>query len=155
MLRLDLRKNRHSRAPAFSPYKLAGKIFLSCAPRRKISLRSSGHDSPMRDTSFRMAEEVPVLSYAFDSEGVATVRHAARMHKRSLGILQQLFNNRFRFASVRDLGIDHVVVCIVRAEHATIAKGGWIFARRAVAFARLGVNEDRATLGIRMTRRNW
>src|SRR4029453_7740574 len=95
-----------------------------------------------------------VPSYAFGSKGVATVRHAARMHKRSLGILQQLFNNRFRFASVHDLGIDHVVICIVSAEHATIAEGGWIFARRAVAFARLGVNENRPTLRIRMTGRN-
>src|SRR4029453_8831452 len=150
MLRLELRKNRHSRVPAFSPYKLAGKIFLSCAPRRKISLRSSGRDSPMRDTSFRMAEEVPVLSYAFDSESVTTVRHAANVHERSLGILQELFNNRFRFASVRDLGIDHVVICIVSAEHATLAKVGPIFVRRAVALAMVGVNENRTALGIRM-----
>jgi hypothetical protein len=101
-----------------------------------------------------MEEEVPVLSYAFDSKSVATARHAAHVHERSLGILQQLFNNRFRFASIHDLGIDYVVICIVSAAHATVAKAGWIFARRAVAFARLGVNENRATLRIRMTRWN-
>ena len=95
-----------------------------------------------------------MLSYAFDSEGVATVRHAACMYKRSLGILQQLFNNRFRFASVDDLGIDHVLIRIISAEHATVAKAGWIFARRAVAFARLDVNENRSAFRIRMTRWN-
>ena len=69
-------------------------------------------------------------------------------------ILKQLFNHFFRFISIRGLGIDHIVICIVSAEGAAFAKVCRIFSRRAVPFARLSMNEDRSGLGIRMTRRN-
>jgi hypothetical protein len=76
------------------------------------------------------------------------------MHKRSLRISQQLVDNRFWIFSIRDLGIDHVVVCIVSAKRATIAKIGRIFVSCAVTLAFLGVNKNRSNLGIRMTGRN-
>src|SRR5207244_11157883 len=93
---------------------------------------------------------VLLYSCALDSKSVTPARHAARIHKCSLRILQQLFNNRFRFVSVRDLGIDHVVTCIVSTERATSAKIVRIFVRGAIAFARLSMNEDRSSLRIWM-----
>src|SRR2546428_918760 len=150
-----LRKNRHSRALVFSPSKWAGKKFQSCERRRKRFPQSSDRDSPMRDTSFRMEEEVLVFSYAFDSERVATARHAARMHKRSLGILQQLFNNRFGLVRpVHHFCVDHIELRIVSSHDASLAKVGGEFPCRRIAIAWFGVNEHRAALGIRMTRWN-
>ena len=139
---------------AFSPCMSAGRKSPWCALRCKKFLQNSRRDSRARDTSFPAAEEVRVFSCAFDSKSITTVRHTARIHKCSLGILQQLFNNRFWFASVRDLGIDHTVTGVVSTEHATSAKLARIFACRAVAFARLGMNEDRSSLGIWIARWN-
>src|SRR5438046_280468 len=102
-------KNRHSHVPVFLPCTLAGRKFLWCARRQKRCLRSSDHDRPTRDTSFRMEEEVRVLSYPFDPERVTTAVCTACIHKHSLGILQQRFNDRLRFASIYWFGIDHVV----------------------------------------------
>src|SRR5438132_5638172 len=103
-----------------------------------------------------MANQRHALLYscALDSKSITTVRHAARIHKCSLRILQQLFNNPFWFASVGDFGIDHVVICVVSTEGATSAKVVRIFVRGAISFARFSMNEDRSSLGIRMTRWN-
>src|SRR5882724_1430083 len=131
-----------------------GRKFRWYALRCKKFLQNWRRDSRARDTSFPAAEEVQAFSCAFDSKSITTPRHAPSIHKCSLRISQQLFNNRFRFASVRDLGIDHIVTDVVSTEHATAAKLPRIFARRAVAFARLGMNEDRSTFGIRVTRWN-
>ncbi len=109
MLRSVSRRNRHFRVPAFLPCRLAGKKFPWCARRHRKCLRNSNRDSPRRDTSFPMEEEVRVLSSAFDLHRVTTPGHAACMHKCSLGIFQQLFNHRFGFTSVYNLGVDHVV----------------------------------------------
>ena len=91
-----------------------------------------------------------MFSCTLDSKSVTTAGYAARIHKCSLRILQQLFNNRFRFVYVRNLGIDHVVTCIVSTERATSAKVLRIFVRGAIAFARLSMNEDRSSLRIWM-----
>src|SRR2546429_1966451 len=149
-----LRKNRHSRALVFSPSKWAGKKFQSCERRRKRFPQSSDRDSPGRDTSFRTEEEVLVFSCAFDPERVTTAVCTACIHKRSLGILQQRFNDCLRFVSIYWFGIDHVVICIVSAEDAAAAKIRRNFACCCVALARLFVNENRPRLRIRMTRWN-
>src|SRR5437660_9132850 len=109
MLHSVSRKNPHSRAPAFSPSKLADKKFRSSARRRRKCLRSWNHDLSRRDTSCRTEEEVQALSYAFHSKGVTTAGHATSIHECSLRAFQQLFNHRFGFISVYDLGADHVV----------------------------------------------
>src|SRR5205823_4256783 len=80
--------------------------------------------------------------------------HAARIHEGYLRNLEQLLNYFFRFASVHNLGIDHVVICIISAEDAANAKICRIFRSGAVPFARLSMNEDRASLRVRMTRGN-
>src|SRR6266516_5985953 len=95
-----------------------------------------------------------LYSCALDSKSITTARYAARIHKCSLRILQQLFNNRFWFASVRDLGIDHVVTCIVSTERATSAKIVWIFVRGTITLARFSMNENRSSLRIWMAGRN-
>src|SRR5206468_1806709 len=148
--RLMLQKNRRFRVPVFLPSMWAGRKFRSCGRRCKKFLRSSRRDSRVRDTSFPAAEVVRVFSCALDSKSITTACHAARIHKYSLQILQQLFNNRFWFASVSNLGIDHVVARIVGTKRTTVAKLVRIFARGAVALARIGMNEDRSTLGICM-----
>src|SRR5947207_12003963 len=106
---LASQKNRHSRAPVFWPCTLVGRKFLSCGRRQKKCLQNSSRDPPTRDTSFRMEEEVRVLSYPFDPERVTTAVGTACIHKCGLGILQQRFNERLRFASIYWFGIDHVV----------------------------------------------
>src|ERR1041385_9172650 len=91
----------------------AGRKSPWYALRYKKFLRNSRRDLRVRDTSFPAAEEVRVFSCAFDSKSITTVRHAARIHKCSLRIAQQHFNNGFWFVSVSDFGIDHVVARIV------------------------------------------
>src|SRR5436190_1046280 len=132
-LRWALRKNRHSRAPVFLPCTLAGRKSRSYARQQKKSLQNSSRDSPKRDTSFRREEEVRALSYPFDPERVTTAVCATCIHKRSLGILQQRFNDRLRFASIYRFGIDHVVFRSISAEDAAAAKIRRIFACRRIA----------------------
>src|SRR5206468_8604544 len=94
------------------------------------------------------------LLCAQDSKRKATARNAACINKFGFRILQQLLDDCFRIISVRDLGVDHVVIRIVSTEHAASAKVRRIFSSRAVALARLSVNKNRSGLGIRTTRRN-
>jgi len=68
------------------------------------------------------------------------------MHESSFGIFQQLFNHGLRFISVRDLSIDHIVVCVVSAEYAAYAEIRRIFPGRAVTLTRLDMHKDRPGL---------
>src|SRR5207249_4756297 len=149
MLHSGSQKNRHSRAPAFLRNKSGGKKFRLSAPRHKKFLRNWNRDLPARDTSFQVEEEDRVLSYAFDGEGVTTMTDAASMHKCSLGIFQQFFNNRFRFGAICDFRVNQVEICVVGAKHASVSKIRRIIFGWAIAFARFGVDEDRPTFGIR------
>jgi len=95
-----------------------------------------------------------VFSCALDSKCVTTASQAARIHERSLRVLEQLFNYRFSFVSVHDFGVDHVKRRVIGSHHTTVAKVRREFMRRRVAFARLGVHEHRSAFGIWMTRWN-
>ena len=64
------------------------------------------------------------------------------------------FGRSFQVISIRNLGVDHVVICIISAERAASSKIGRIFGGGAVTFARLSVNKDRSGLGIRVTGRD-
>src|SRR4029077_4953971 len=119
-----------------------------------------------RDTSFQSAEEAPMFSCpqikrsrqlrideiraanfkhfsrVQDSKGKTAVSNTARIHEFGFRILEQLLNDCFHFISIRDLGIDHVVICIVSAERAAIAKIRRIFSTSALRFPRLSVNKN-------------
>jgi hypothetical protein len=56
-----------------------------------------------------MEEEVLAFSYALNPKGVTTASYTSRIHKCSLRVLQQLFNDRFRRSAIYDFGVDHVV----------------------------------------------
>src|ERR1051325_4577959 len=116
--RLGSQRSLHFPGLVFLPNRLADKKFPSFGHRRKKFPRSWDPDSPGRDTWFPAAEEDRVFSCPFDPKCVATMSHAASVHKHSLGILEQLFNNSFRFAPVSDFGIDHIVISIIGADHA-------------------------------------
>jgi hypothetical protein len=94
------------------------------------------------------------MPYSKNSERKAAVGNAANIHKRGVRILEQAFDNDFRFAVIHNLRVDDVVFCVVSAKHASIAKVGRVFVSRAVPLALIGMNKDRARLRIRVTRRN-
>src|SRR4051794_31788314 len=98
-------------------------------------------------------EEDLMLSYSFDSEGVAAARSTARVHKRSVGIFKQLFNHRFGLLSIRKTRINEILFGIVGTERPAFAEFGWVGFLR-VTLARFGMDEDWAAFGVRASRRN-
>jgi hypothetical protein len=87
-----------------------------------------------------------VFSYAFDRKRVTTVRDAAGLHKRSVGIVEEIFNHGFRLDAIRDLRVDDSIVTVVSAKNTAIAELRRIFIDRAIALARLRVDNNRSTL---------
>src|SRR5262249_9051649 len=145
---------QHSLGPVFLPCTSAGKKFRSCELRQKRCLRSSNRGSQARDTLCPLAEATPTFSYALNSKCVTASSPAARLHVLNLGIFEQLFNHDFRFTSVRNHGVDHVVICVVSAKHTTISKIRRISIIGAIPLTWFGMHEDRADLRIRMAGRN-
>src|SRR5439155_19791601 len=117
-------------------------------------LQNSGRALRVRDTWSQRAEEVPSLSYAFDLHCVTAVAHAADLEKCNVRVLQEFFNDSFRFGSVCDLGIDHIVLGIVGANHTILPKFFRILIRCRVALAWFSVNKDWSGFRIGMSRRN-
>jgi len=93
-------------------------------------------------------------SCALNAKRKAPARYAAYIDEYGVGILEQSVYQGFGFAAIHELRIDDVVIRIVSAKHTAIAEIARVFVSLTIALAFVGVNEDRAYLRIRVTRRD-
>src|SRR3954471_23137685 len=98
----------------------------------------------------RPTTRISLISGPFDFKGKAAARDAADVEKFSGSITQQPRDYRLGFFAIHNYGVDHVVLRIVGADDAPLAKVRRVNVPGSVSLAGVFMDENRSALRIRM-----